>query len=323
LVWATGSNIELACQVFYWINMVALVALSLIVWRLSLRLIVPKARSNSSFLLILIALSLNGPAMFAVDRSQSEIVSAALCWGAVLLFLRGQHGWSMTAVTFAAAIKGYAVPVGVGLLLATRGRKQLLRGIAAATAVSLAVTVPVFQYLKHGFTAMLFRTEFSFVAIWFNHGFKNTFYEFEPKLGDPGRRWMLVLTFVIMLGALWRLMVATRKGTREEVTARVIVFAGTALALMIGLPVYSGPYNYLLVLPALILASTRYADFVELLKLHTPVAAVLGVVLAVALTLALMMRWLGHDLVTTPGIALVLFVGCLATLVIARPSPAT
>ncbi len=313
LVWATHANIELACQVFYWINMLALGALSFITWRLALRLCRPDERQETSFLVILMALALNGLTMFAVDRSQSEIVTAALCWGAVLLFLQGRSGWAMAAVTLAGAIKGYAVPVGVGLLLATRGRKQLVRAIAAATVVGLAVTVPVAAYLKHGFTSMLVRAEYSWVSIWFNHSFKNAFFQFEPKLGDPGRRFMLVTTGLIMVAALVRLVIATRKGASSEVTLRVIVFAGAGLALMIGLPVYSGPYNYLLVLPAMILVSTRFRAVYELLKLGVPVAVALGAGTVLALGLALQLRLLDHPH-SLAAVGLVLFVACLGGL---------
>lgn len=318
LVWATGSNVELACQVFYWINIVALGALSIVTWRLSIRLVDPRDRADSSFLVMLIALSLNGLTMFALDRGQSEIVSAALCWGAILLFLRGEHGWSMAAITLAGAIKGYAVPVGIGLLLATRGKKQVLRGLGAAAAVSLAVTVPVAQYLEHGFSSMLVRADFSFIPVWFNHSFKNAFFQFSEKLGDSGRRWMLVLTAVTMLGSLWRLIVAKRKGTKREIAARAVVFAGTALALAIGLPVYSAPYNYVLVLPAMLLVSTRFPDFVRLMQLRQPLANVLGLVLVSALALALRLRWFDHQ-VTLAGVALVAFVICMAVLATARP----
>ncbi len=320
LVWATGEDIELACQVFYWLNMIALAALSLIVWRISLRLVARPDKSDSSLLLIVIALTLNGLTMFAVDRSQSEIISAALCWGGVLLFLRGQHGFAMAAVTLAGAIKGYAVPVGVGLFLATRGRKQILHALAGAAAVGLAVTVPVHQYLVHGFQSMLFRMEFSWVSIWFNHSFKNAFYQFEPKLGDPGRRWMIVITILIMIGSGWRLVAASRQGTEREITVRAVTFAGTALALMIGVPVYSGPYNYLLVLPALILASARYRDFCDVLRLSRGVTHALAAVLIAALALALRVKWVDRDL-TLAGVALVLFVGCLGVLTIAQPRP--
>jgi hypothetical protein len=318
LVWATGEDIELACQVFYWLNLVALAALSLIVWRLSLRLAPRSEKASSSLLVIVIALSLNGLTMFAVDRSQSEIVSAALCWGGVLLFLRGQHGFAMVAVTTAGAIKGYAVPVGIGLLLATRGRKQILHALAGAAAVGLALTVPVHQYLIHGFQSMLFRVEFSWVSIWFNHSFKNAFFQFEPKLGDPGRRWMTVIGIAVMIGSGWRLFIASRRGTHWEVTARAIIFAGAALALMIGVPVYSGPYNYLLVLPALILASCHYREFCDVLRLEGILSNVLAVVLIAALALALRVKVVDRDW-SLPAVALVLFVGCLGLLTIARP----
>lgn len=319
LVWATHANIELACQVFYWINVLALGVLSVVVWRLSLRLVALHRRQASSFLMVLIVLSLNPLTMYAIDRGQSEVVSAALCWGAVLLFVRRQHGWAMIAVTFAGAIKGYAVPLGIGLLIATRGRRQILQGLAGATAVALAVTVPLARYLKHGFESMLTRVDYSFDPVWYNHSFKNTFYQFSPKLADSARRWTLVGLAVVMLFALLRLFLACRKGTPREVTARVVIFAGVALALVIGFPAYAGPYNYVLVLPALVLASTHYEDFYDVLKLRNPIAIPLGMVLVLSLGLALRFRLLDSDGVTLAGIGLVVFAACLGVLTAAAP----
>jgi len=315
--WATGEDIELACQIFYWLNIAALGALSYFVWRLTLRLTAPRGAPGSTFLVAVIALSLNGLTMFAVDRGQSEIVSSALCWGALVLFLQKRHGWAMAAVTLAGAIKGYAVPVGVGLLLATRGRKQVLRGLAAATAVGLAVTVPVAKYLKQGFASMLTRTDYAYGAEWFNHSFKSTIHTvLNAELADAGRTWMLCLTALVFLGSLWRLFVATRRGTEQELALRLIAFAGAGLTFMVGLPAYSASYNYLLVLPALLLVSTQFGDLDEILKLHPAVAVPLGLVLVVALGLALRERWIGHP-IPLAGIALVLFVGILGVVAIA------
>lgn len=317
LVWATGSDIELACQVMYWINIAALGALSFITWQLSLRLVPPGQRTDSSFLLILIALSLNVPTLFAVDRGQSEIISATLCWGAVLLFVQGKHGWAAVAVTLSGAIKGYAVPMGVGLVLATlatRGRKQFVHALVGGAVTTLAVTVPVARYLRHGFESMAQRTDFAFAAAWYNHSFTNTFFQFSPSLADAGRRWTLVLACVTAVGAWLRLFMAVRKGATNDVTLRVVVFAGSALAVAIGFPAFAGPYNYVLVLPALILASTRYEDLCAALKLRAAVAIPLGLVLVVALAFALRLRLLDSYPTTLAGIALVALVACLGVI---------
>lgn len=314
LVVATRSKIALACQVFYWLNIVALGALSFITWQLSLRLVAPRQRRGSPFLVPLIALSLNVLTMFALERGQSEIVSAALCWGAVLLFVRGQMGWAMAAVTLAGAIKGYAVPLGVGLLLATRGWKQFLRAVAGATVVTLAVTVPVARYLKHGFESMLMRADFSFIPTWYNHSFKNTFYQFSPSVADSGRRWTIIFACVVMCFALWRLIIAVRRGTNSEVTLRATLFAGISLALGVGMPAYAGPYNLVLVLPAMILASTRFGDVYGALKLHRWLAVPIGLVLVVALYFALRLRSLDSETDTLAGIGLIAFIACVGAL---------
>jgi hypothetical protein len=319
LVWATHANIEKACQAFYWINMLALAALSFIVWRLSLRLMGPVEKGKSSFLLLVIALSLNALTMFAVDRGQSEIIGAALCWGGILLYLNEWPATALALVTIAGALKGYAVPVGLGLLVTTRGWRPFLRALAGGAGAALALSLPVLKYLKQGFAAMAIRTDFAWESNWFNHSFKNAFYQHAPKHGDDGRRLMILLTLSIMLGALARLLCATRKGTKRDVTVRVTTFAGAAMALMIGLPAYSGPYNYLFVLPALLLLSTRYHDVAELLDLRGIWLPAVGAGLGLATLWALKLRTEdGHVSLAADG--LVLFVLCLGV-VTALPGP--
>ncbi len=313
LVWATNANIEAACQVFYWINMVALGALSWIVWRLSLRLMPIPERTESPFLVIFIALSLNALTMFAIDRNQSEIVSATLCWGAILLYLKEYYASAMVLVTLAGAIKGYAVPVGFGLLVMTPKWKPLFRALGATTAVALAVTLPVAKYLKHGFQSMLLRTDYAWSSVWYNHSFKNAFYQHGAKLGDAGRRFMIFLTLAIAFAALARLVQASTRGNARQVTLRIVAFAGAALALMIGIPAFAGPYNYVLVLPALILLATRYHDVADILELKPIFALLLGAGLTLALFWALELRS-EKPFISRAADALVIFVLCLGSL---------
>jgi hypothetical protein len=308
LVLATHANIETACQVFYCLNIAALALFAVVVWLLSRSL--GDARPNDvmgALLVIVIALSLNSATMFAIDRGQSELINAALCWTAVLLFTRLRIGAAMAIVTVAAAIKGYAAILALGLLLAAPTLRAFLRGAAAAVSVTLAVTLPAAHRLPAALAAMRGRNDFNFVPIWFNNSFKGLFFHISPAKSDMARYFMLALTAVACALGWWRLATAMRRGDRRAITCRAILFATTALALLVGMQAYSGPYNYLLVLPGLLLFATSFDHFAGILRLRPSVLVPVGATAVVALALALLTRWIGSD-VPLAGIALVYMV---------------
>lgn len=225
----------------------------------------------------------------------------------------------MAVVTLATAIKGYAGILALGLLLAMPTRKTFLRGALPAALVSLAVTLPVAPHLLSGFGAMLKRNEFAFIPVWYNHSFKSLYFHVSPTGSDNARRYLLAFAAAVCFLTWWRLASAMRRGNPAMVTCRSILFASSALAFTVGMPVYSGPYNYLLVLPGLLLLATSFDSFATILRIGRRLAVPLGLCTAVALALALQMRWLGSD-VPLAGIALVylLVVLCVLALVPAR-----
>jgi len=314
LVLATHSNIESACEIFYWLNIAALAVFAVVIWRLARWL-----RGNHSFdslgmlLVLVVALGLNGATTFAIDRGQSELINAALCWTAILLFTRRRFGVAMVFVTLAAAIKGYAGVLALGLLLAVPNRRAFIRATWSAALTTVAVTLPVVSHLKAGLVAMLMRNDFGFADVWYNHSFKSLFYKFNPASADDMRRSMLAFTAVVCVLSWWRLASAMRHGTQTEITCRSILFGSSALALMIGMPAYSGPYNLALVLPGLVLFATSFDRFVDILRLRLTLALPLGLCATIALALALHLRKAGSEM-TLGGIALVYLVLALGIL---------
>ena len=308
-VLATHSNLESACEVFYWLNIGALAVFAVVIWRLARWL-----RGEHSFdslgmlLVVVVALGLNTATAFAIDRGQSELINAALCWTAVLLFTRRRFGIAMVLVTLAAAVKGYAAVLALGLLLAVPTRRAFIRAAWPAALTTAAVTLPVASHIKAGLAAMLMRNEFAFSgSSWHNHSFKSLFYNFNPARADDMRHFMLAFTAVVCVLSWWRLASAMRHGAQAEVTCRSILFASSALAFMVGMPAFSGPYNYTLVLPGLVLLATSFDRFVGILRLRLPLALPLGLCAAIALALALQLKMAG-SVVTLGGIALVYLV---------------
>lgn len=299
LVWVTNANILLAYQIFYWMNLAALGILTFVVWRLS----------KTSFVALLIAFTLNVQTMFALERGQVEIMTAALLWASVLLFVRRRQALAMAAATTAAAIKGYGVPVALGLLLAARDKRSFFRGLAAAAGVSLLLTVPAAPYLRQGFRSMLMRTDYLFLSVWWNHSFKNAFYTLVPSFADRGRLVMIAVGSAVAAASLFRLIVAVRRGTEAEVKLRAVLFTTAAAALMIGIPVYTGPYNYLLILPGAVFIALRFLDVSRILDLNRGAALSLGLGLISLLAFAFWARWRESE-APLAGFGLIILIVC-------------
>ena len=323
LVLATNANIETACQVFYWLNILALGGFCFVIWQLARHLRgEPWRDSLGTLLTVAVALSLNTATMFALDRGQSDLINALLCWAAILLFLRGRLGAAMAAVTVATAIKGYAGILAVGLLLAAPNRKAFVRGLLSAAGVTLALTLPVARHLRSGIAGMLMRKESNFHALWFNHSFKALYYHVDPAGAESARRNLLIFAILVTGLAWWRLRSAVRQGDETATYTRTILFGTSALAVMVGMPAYSGPYNYLLVLPGLLLLATSFDRFADTVRLRLTLAVPLGLGVIVALGLALPMHWPRTD-VSLGVIALVYLLVTAGALSLAPPRKPT
>jgi hypothetical protein len=305
LVWATNSDVEAASQALYWLNVLALGGFCYAVWRLSRALREREADADAlaTLLIVLIALSLNAATMFVFDRGQSELINAMLSWGAVLLYTQKRMAAAMTLVTLAAAIKGYAAFLAIGLLLAAPSRRHFVRGLIAAGLTTLAVTLPVASHLESGLAALRTRSEFFFKPVWYNHSFRSVFHHVTETDSETARYVMLGITALVTALSGWRLSVAARADDARAVTGRAVIFATAALALMVGMPFYSGIYNFVLILPGLLLLATRSSAFAR----SHPGRLALGLSAPLALALGLMMHKLGSE-VPLGGIALVYFV---------------
>jgi len=311
LVLLTHNNIEDACQLFYWLNIAALIGFSVALCRLA-QAVFREGEFDvfGMFMVILVALGLNPSTMFAVDRAQSELINAALCWAGVWQFCRRNFATAMALLTVSAAIKGYAAILALGFLVAIPTRKEFVRGAISAAITSAVIVAPVAKHLVSGIKGMQMRSEFNFAPVWFNHSFKSLFYQFTPEKADTLRRYSLLLALVACGLSWWRLFSATRSGDRTNLASRAILFATAALVVMIGLPVYSGPYNYLLVLPGLLLLAICFDHVARALRIHWAVAPPLGISAVVALAAALKMRWIDSE-VPLGGIALLYLVVAL------------
>lgn len=295
LVRATRGDFEAGSQAFYWINILATLCVSVAVGKLIQKL--TAAPALGVFLSALVALALNPLAAFALDRGQSEMVTAALAWSGVYLFaVSRKYAWALTLLTLSSAIKGYTAPLTFGLLLTIPSRKEFLRALAGAVAVTAMLTLPALPYLASGARALSERISYFFIIEWFNHSFKAVFEQLIPNYSDTARKLTCAVTLLFAAVAGFRVGRSARASNAEALIVDVVLFAGLTCGLMVGLPVYSGPYNYVVVLPALLIAGVAYPSFVASTKLSAPSAALLGALCLLSLWGALQVRWIGSTL---------------------------
>ena len=94
LVAIYGEDWQAAGRLWFRISFLSLGVLAWLVWRL-VRKVTGEPVAWTFALIFLFCLTLDPAAAFALERGQTEILTAALCWGAVLLCCRNRFGEAM------------------------------------------------------------------------------------------------------------------------------------------------------------------------------------------------------------------------------------
>jgi hypothetical protein len=251
LAWWKGADWQAAGRVWFHVTLVGLVGLAALVWSIARR--VTEAPLTPLWILVFLAtLTLSIAVELGLERGQSDIFSALVCWTAVICFLRTQYGLAVFLAICGAALKGYPVPFAAGLgLLALRRRswKQALVGAMAGLAVTV---LPVAHYYADGMRGVLHRSNM-FWGNLHNQGFRNAVYQLAPAWADDGRLALSAFALVVTVMA-W--VQARRTWPRGSPAARALwlsVFTTAALTLMIGYSSLSVSYNLILVMPGVLI----------------------------------------------------------------------
>jgi hypothetical protein len=252
----TTDNRE-AGRIVFAVSMALYLLIAIMVWRLTLRVTSPPDPAQRLLVLLLlpifaVLLGTNIGTTLSLARCQSDVINAALTWGALLLFLRGRRFWPMFMLIAAVSMKGYPVLLGIGLfLLGLRrgGWRAELAGVLAGLVFWLA---PVLPYLHDGFIAALSHAGGFFTEAWINHSFRNLFFHVSPGLADPGRWTMGLLGLLVSAGCCWQAHLALRRADSRATAVWLPVFATSALVTMVGMSTLSYIYNQILVLPGVL-----------------------------------------------------------------------
>ena len=229
---------------------------------------------------LLYVLTLNPGGQMGLERGQSDMSTAAMCWGAAALFLRGKYLPAAFFATAGALLKGYGAPFCAGLVLLGLRRgswRGTLGGVVLALALLLA---PVARYLPDAIAAFPTRANM-FWSSWNNQSLFNLLYVISPSIAKISHKLLLVLVTLITLGSWWRLRDQLIRGTRADQASALVLFTTASLILILAFSMNSIVYNVALVLPGGLLIALIQSRLIE--PSSKRATAALGVWLALTL----------------------------------------
>jgi hypothetical protein len=269
-----GDDWKAAARVWFTINLFALGVLGVVTWAL-LQRVIGATLSPVWILAFSTCLALSTGVELGLERGQSEIFTAALCWGAVVCALRGKVAVAAFLSVWAASIKGYPALFTGGLLLLVLGRATW-RWTLASTALAVAVfVVPGLPFARDAMRSAKYRSAM-FWPHWYNHGFKNAVHTVSPAWADRGRLVLSLFALAVTVAAWVQARRAMARGATANRALWLVVFAAASLGMVIGYSATSVSYNLVLILPGVLVLVAGQARLTEELVLPGWAQHVLG-----------------------------------------------
>jgi hypothetical protein len=233
--------------------------------------------ARSLFPCITLLLGLNVGNMLGIERGQSDLVTAAFAWCAIVCFCRRHLVLAAFFSVAATLLKGYGLVLCAGLLplAALENWRRTLLGAIGALVVLLA---PVARYLPDAIAAYQIRSAM-FWSGWTNQGFANLAF----SLGLPRDDGRLALAALTLGGAAlaWLQLLRTRRHPNDAARALwAVAFGTTALSCVIGYSLNCISYAVIVVMPGVLVLALGQQRLLR--QLPTRLRFVLGGVLAVA-----------------------------------------
>ncbi|MET0385744.1 MAG: glycosyltransferase family 87 protein [Polyangiales bacterium] len=280
-VWFAGENFLRAARLQYFVQLIATVVLALAVLDL-IGAAVPLGLEQRCALLpaITLVLLLNPGSQLGLERGQSDVFTAGLCWWSVALWLRSRYLIAAFLAVTAGLLKGYGVPFGAGLLLLGLRRDVWRKALVGSVLALVLLLAPVARYIPEAIGVFPTRARM-FWSNWNNQSLHNLIYTLSPKLAAPGRKVLIVVAGLVTLLAWLRAWRAQQSGTPEAQAISLSLYTCASLIFILAFSQNSLVYNVVLVLPG--------ALFVALTQSRLPLtatpraAAVLGSVLSLTM----------------------------------------
>jgi hypothetical protein len=273
-----------AARIWFHLNLVWLVVIVLLSTYLVTAIagVAPAEWAPWLFPFLLLVLGANPGVALALERGQSDILLSAMCWGGVVLYLRGHRVAPGFLIGSAMLMKGYPALLFAVVLAVSVDARAALRYLAGGALAVLVLLAPVARYLPEAAVVVGFR-QHMFQEIWFNHSFKQLAYTVAPPFADAGRYVLSGLA----LGATLLCVALARRSARGPAADRVlahVALATLALGTMLGYSALSVAYNLILVTPgAVVLGLTQRHQVRRLMPRMEAGVGLLFIVLLVAL----------------------------------------
>lgn len=257
LTWLAHGDYQLAMRLQFGVELVCIVLLGLFIVRLlGSTVSLPMAAQYALLPGLCLALGLNPGNQLGLERGQSDLITAAFGWGAVLAFSRER--WLAAAFLCVAStlLKGYGILFASGLLVLGLMQDFRRTALGAVAAVAL-LFAPVARYLPDALAAFKIRSAM-FWTSWTNQSFANL----ARALDLPRDELRLLLTLAAVSCcalAFWQLRQSLRPdGDPAERSLWLSAYTTAAFASVIGYSLNSIAYDAVLVMPgALVLALSQ------------------------------------------------------------------
>jgi hypothetical protein len=319
LVLIYGKDAIGAARCFFHICLIALLLMGVLTFAL-----VRSVRGlpvSPLFIFLAAAALLTQPGVqLGLERGQSDILTALLCWTAIFFATRQKAGLALFFIVWATSIKGYPFLLAAGMGVMAMRRKVWRRALVGFAAGAAVFVVPVVRYLGDGLRGVVLRSNLVGTD-WYNHGFNSAVEHLvSARAADTGRVVLAALSLLITLLWGWRAWQRRNEGGGPAATFSLVMFATAALTTAIGVSKGSVSYNLIIVLPgAIALAATqdRAADF---LSVRPRIRHLLGAVTTFGVFALFLGRW--HQTFPASALGLLVLLALLAALGIRMPSPA-
>ncbi|MET0385740.1 MAG: glycosyltransferase family 87 protein [Polyangiales bacterium] len=201
-------------------------------------------------LLLFCCMALCSQTSLALERGQSDITVALLCWLGVLALFYKHTFTAVFLATAATAVKGYPILFGMGIGLLALVTQSWWRAIAGALSAVAVLLYPVRDYVVLGMNAARFRSNLV-CHEWRNYAFSQFVWQWwpdDPFMTSWGR---LLLTFFCGTVALACLVQALRSDALSR-PRWVLLFSLMSLTTMVGYSACGYVYSFIMLAPGIL-----------------------------------------------------------------------
>ena len=303
---------RVAGRILFVVNLAAIGLMAVISWWLLIQITTPRTagyRMNAILIpLLFVILSTNVATSMGLERGDGgDILGAALCWSAVVLFLKGWRSLPMFLAVPAVLLKGYPVFWGLGLGLLGLTRRTWMPVVAGTLAGVLVFLAPVARYLPEALLLIRNYTGITGNVFWWNHSFWNLFGHIDPQLAEPGR-WIMTVYCVALSVISWlRARRALRAGSLPDAALWLCLFTVSSIEIMLGSARTSIVYDLIFIMPGLVMLLILPEPFLRSCGLGEDVGWSIGTLFLLSAFLLFKFAWFDSAGFPTPGLGMLLF----------------